>query len=1167
MKTTATTIIFNNNIQFLENMAWDSLKSAVSNVIKSNNDREITGQVLQNALLNIINALGENATFSGVATPSTSPGVPDGPTYYFAAIPGTYSNFNNIKVDDGTVALLMWDGTTWAKHELHTNYLVKLSYTDDSEVFSYLATYNNLVSTNTSGSSVFDKPTIYTWYTSGSSNILFSLPGNSMVSQFHINNRGYIKYRVVVLNLSNKTASPSEWSDFTTTTTRPGLFSPENLAHLQNVVKATNDYEDTWSFIKKTFIDLGNFDSATAAEDEAVKYASNMNARYLVYSVAGNKSGIITQAFSNQSATVQFLYYAGSRYVRKVSWGNGTKTDWVNITGAERIMGLAFDSSTSKLSLKDALGDANWGSVTLPFEDIQERVDNLFNTLGNSSENIELSESNTVDLDTLYFDGFYGISGATQYATNIPDISGDYISGTLITRKTGTVGEINVLQIFFVATTIHYNSHIWIRTGRTINVPGTPMGKIVWSNWENIDGLIYKVQDIEEALINKVDKDDYAPQLTSGFSDNLVGRGESVDSLISFRPTAGLDSISDGAVHIKRLKGYSIVWNQLAETPYSEFTGQNNTNYRAFGYTKLTAVDTTHKYLALFKASGTAADGSSICQTIGTYVGAKGASFNQFLTYPGSSGDYHAVFFEINDPSYQYFGFFARQPEGSVILDDKNWIFSVQIHDLTSMFNTGNEPSTLSEFIARTPLVEGDYNIDGYLIGSDIAAIKTIGFNAWDEQWEVGGLADGRPTSTTNQIRSKNFCRCAPSMAYYATVRADSPTAGKEVHFAQYDKEKRHIANNRIDGRTVTTLADAAYFKIFTSHSDNYGSVYNNDICVNIVHSGYRNGEYEPYKEYIRPLDVQSIKDSDGTALFPHGLCRAGEVFDEITSTKAIKRVGVVDLGTLTWATAATSSSLNDDGRPNVRMIGKLTTLKGPTSAAILGNVICEKYVSFSADDVFQKNKGISVEREEYVSFSLYDPDYTDPVAFQEAVSGVRAFYELREPIEVIFDEPINLDYVASDFGSEEAIGTDFAFPILSADTVYQFNAVDSIRDLKKLAPQSMKTSVTEADKRFIYKGATVDKNSLTTDVVADVNLSTNRNEVGILTRSWGTQAWPNHQKARCWITGATTGKAGVMTADQCAKLEAVDTFLTKLKTTFGTDNIDTIISKLATLK
>lgn len=926
-------------------------------------------------------------------------------------------------------------------------------------------------------------------------------------------------------------------------------------------------YKDSWVFIKNTFVNLGNFSSAGAAENEAVKYASNANARYIVYTVSGGASGLIVQAFSNQSSTVQFLYYAGSRYVRKVSWGNGTKTGWFNVTGAERIMGLAFDSSTNKLSFKDALGDANWGSVTLPFEDIQERVDSLFNTFGVASDNIELSASNTVDLDTLYFDGFYGISGAAQYAANLPDVSGDYISGTLMVRRADNIQHQIVLQLFFVATTTHNDFNVWIRTGRTVVMPGT-MSRMSWSNWENIDGLIYKVQDIEQALINKVEKDDYAPQLTSGFSDNLVGRGESADALISFRPTAGLDSISDGAAHIERLKGYSIVWNQLAETSSQEVPStQKNPNWRIYGFTKLSAVDTTHKYLALFKASGIAADGSSIRQTIGTYVGSSGAAFNQPFGYVGSSGDYIAFFFEINDPSYKYFGFYAQHPSGSVILDDKSWDFSVQIHDLTSMFNAGNEPNTLSEFIARTPLVEGDYNTDGYLLGCVFSGIKTIGFNAWDEQWEVGGLSNGQPTSTTNQIRSQNFCRCAPSTAYYASVRADSPTAGKEVHFAQYDKEKRHIANNRIDGRTVTTLADAAYFKIYTSHTDNYGDVYNNDICVNIVHSGYRNGEYEPYEEYIRPFDVQSIKDSNGDTLFPLGLCRAGEVFDEITSTKAIKRVGVVDLGDLNWSTAVTAPSLNDDGRPNVRMIGKLATLKGTASAADLGNVICEKYVNFSADDIYLKNKGISVEREQYVSFSIYDPDYTDPDAFKQAVSGVRAFYELREPIEVTFEEPISLDYVVSDFGSEEAFDEDGGWSILSADIIYQFNAVDSIRDVKKLSPQSVKTSVTETDKRFIYKGATVDKNSLTTDVVADVNLSTNKNEVGILTRSWGTQAWPNHQKARCWITGATTGKAGVMTADQCARLEAADSFLSKLKTAFNTDNIDTIVSKLSALK
>lgn len=75
-------------------MAWDTLKEAIADVIKTNGNQEITGAVLQNTLNSIVNAVGENATFAGVATPATNPGVPDGPVFYLAFEPGEYSNFS-----------------------------------------------------------------------------------------------------------------------------------------------------------------------------------------------------------------------------------------------------------------------------------------------------------------------------------------------------------------------------------------------------------------------------------------------------------------------------------------------------------------------------------------------------------------------------------------------------------------------------------------------------------------------------------------------------------------------------------------------------------------------------------------------------------------------------------------------------------------------------------------------------------------------------------------------------------------------------------------------------------------------------------------------------------------------------------------------------------------
>lgn len=57
---------------------YEQLKSEVSNVIKTNGTQSITGQIMQNVLLTIISTIGENATFAGIAEPTTIPGTPDG---------------------------------------------------------------------------------------------------------------------------------------------------------------------------------------------------------------------------------------------------------------------------------------------------------------------------------------------------------------------------------------------------------------------------------------------------------------------------------------------------------------------------------------------------------------------------------------------------------------------------------------------------------------------------------------------------------------------------------------------------------------------------------------------------------------------------------------------------------------------------------------------------------------------------------------------------------------------------------------------------------------------------------------------------------------------------------------------------------------------------------
>lgn len=93
---------------------YNNLKTAIQAVIKANGNQEITGEILQNALLSMINSLGAGYQFMGVATPETASGIPDQKVFYIANGSGTYSNFGGINVDKDEVAILTFDDT-WKK--------------------------------------------------------------------------------------------------------------------------------------------------------------------------------------------------------------------------------------------------------------------------------------------------------------------------------------------------------------------------------------------------------------------------------------------------------------------------------------------------------------------------------------------------------------------------------------------------------------------------------------------------------------------------------------------------------------------------------------------------------------------------------------------------------------------------------------------------------------------------------------------------------------------------------------------------------------------------------------------------------------------------------------------------------------------------------------------
>jgi hypothetical protein len=98
---------------------YEELKQAISDVIKTNGNQEITGAIMQNVLNTIVSTVGANRTFVGIANKNTNPGTPDGNVFYIAYTAGNYVNFQskagNLTVNPGELAILYNGTTNWGK--------------------------------------------------------------------------------------------------------------------------------------------------------------------------------------------------------------------------------------------------------------------------------------------------------------------------------------------------------------------------------------------------------------------------------------------------------------------------------------------------------------------------------------------------------------------------------------------------------------------------------------------------------------------------------------------------------------------------------------------------------------------------------------------------------------------------------------------------------------------------------------------------------------------------------------------------------------------------------------------------------------------------------------------------------------------------------------------
>lgn len=117
-------------------MAYTTLINDIQAVIKNNGNQEITGQVLQTALVEMVNELGSGYTYKGVATLSTTPDVTTPNIFYLLGAVGTYTNIGSIQHTSG-IGIALWNGSAWSYQNVPSSAIIDI---DASEIDQLLHT-------------------------------------------------------------------------------------------------------------------------------------------------------------------------------------------------------------------------------------------------------------------------------------------------------------------------------------------------------------------------------------------------------------------------------------------------------------------------------------------------------------------------------------------------------------------------------------------------------------------------------------------------------------------------------------------------------------------------------------------------------------------------------------------------------------------------------------------------------------------------------------------------------------------------------------------------------------------------------------------------------------------------------------------------------------------
>lgn len=467
----------------------------------------------------------------------------------------------------------------------------------------------------------------------------------------------------------------------------------------------------------------------------------------------------------------------------------------------------------------------------------------------------------------------------------------------------------------------------------------------------------------------------------------------------------------DGLAKIKSIKGNTLKWNQIAEMPDTYTSGGITVTNNSDG--SLTINGTATQEVNGFPIKSPWVNGH-IYLWLGFPTGVK--IYNQL--YKNSSWALNLDY--RNNP-------LIRKITSSA---DANRLFSSQIivsgtsfnnvtyfpmeFDLTQMFGetkadeilameTAQSGSGIAYFKSFFPLDYYPYN-SGSLIPFMGNGIKTVGKNLVSlalspaSQQRVAGVTIQSQTNEEFTVTSTGSGTYSNLGLFYNlkkgtyTVKFQAEASDSYAPIMTvygYNGGTGQVVSNSIPrntARTFTLTEDKMVeFRCFATTTSAVRTVRFYDFQLEF---GSTATSYEPYTESLLNLPISTY--------FPTGMKSAGTVYDELTPTKAITRIGAVNLGTLDWTLSSPSLHI---------FRGKLTGLniKIP-NASDLPNALLANYLPYAYSPISASNDScfaIGFRGVEGNVIVIIDNNYSDSASFISHISGQYLFYELATPVEL----------------------------------------------------------------------------------------------------------------------------------------------------------------------